>query len=64
MSLASREIGVIRRMMREGRYVLTHHALDELIADDLHVQDIGNRLPPPPKFAEDVRSDGYGTKLG
>ncbi len=27
-------------MVREGNYVLTHHALDEMIADDLHVQDI------------------------
>jgi len=40
MNLARRELGVIRRMMREGRYVLTHHALDEMIADDLHAQDI------------------------
>lgn len=27
-------------MVQEGRYVMTHHALDEMIADDLHVQDI------------------------
>ncbi|WP_295389034.1 DUF4258 domain-containing protein [uncultured Thiodictyon sp.] len=40
MSLARRELISIRRMMREGHYVLTHHALDEMIADDLHVQDI------------------------
>ena len=40
MSLATSEFGIIRRMMREGNYVLTHHALDEMIADDLHVQDI------------------------
>jgi len=25
----------MRRMTREGHYVLTHHALDEMIADDL-----------------------------
>lgn len=40
MSLAQRELGVIRRAMREGYYVLTHHALDELIAGDLHVRGI------------------------
>jgi hypothetical protein len=40
MSLGRRELVSIRRMMRGGRYVLTHHALDEMIADDLHVQDI------------------------
>jgi hypothetical protein len=27
-------------MVQEGRYVMTHHALDEMIADDLHIQDI------------------------
>ena len=35
-----REHGLIRRMVRGKNYVLTHHALDEMIADDLHVQDI------------------------
>jgi hypothetical protein len=35
-----REYNLISRMMRECRYVMTHHALDEMIADDLHVHDI------------------------
>jgi hypothetical protein len=29
----------------------------------LYVEDNRNRLPPPPEFAEDVRSVAYGTKL-
>ena len=37
-----REHGFIRRMVRSKSYVLTHHALDEMIADDLHVRDIEN----------------------
>ncbi len=35
-----REYGLIRRMVRAKKYVLTHHAFDEMIADDLHAQDI------------------------
>jgi len=27
-------------MVKENRYVLTRHALDEMIADDLYVRDI------------------------
>jgi len=38
--LFEREHGIIRRMVKENRYVLTRHALDEMIADDLYVRDI------------------------
>ncbi len=35
-----REDGLIRRMVRAKQYVLTYHAFDEMIADDLHDLDI------------------------
>jgi hypothetical protein len=38
--LFEREAGWIRRMVRAKEYVLTVHAFDEMIADDLHDLDI------------------------
>jgi pentatricopeptide repeat protein len=35
-----REHGIIRRLVRAGRYVLTEHCLDEMITDGLRVDDI------------------------
>lgn len=38
--MLDREHGLIRRLVQGKNYVLTHHAFDEMIADDLHIQDI------------------------
>lgn len=37
-----REYALIRRMVRAKDYVLTYHAFDEMIEDDLHEYDIEN----------------------
>ena len=42
VKLFEREYGMIRRMIRAKNYVLTYHAFDEVIADNLHEQDIEN----------------------
>ncbi|MBK5939810.1 hypothetical protein [Halochromatium roseum] len=39
-NLFERECRLIRRMVRAKDYVLTHHAFDEMIADNLHDRDI------------------------
>jgi len=39
-NLFSGKLTTIQRLVREGNYVMTHHAFDEMIADDLRTRDV------------------------